>query len=67
MQYNKISIVMDNNIWDLQKIHKTYILRKLEPFQLSLLQVLLVYLYGLQSCQNYKFFKIEGASHQEIL
>ena len=30
----------------------TYIWRKIDPFQLSLSQGLLVYLHGLQSCQN---------------
>ena len=39
-------------------------LRKLDPFQLSLLQGTLVYLYKLQSWQNKKFLKIEGASRQ---
>ena len=61
MPYNKISIVMD--LFDLFGIPEYYILRKLDPSQLHLLQGILVYLCGLQSCQNYKFFKIEGASH----
>ena len=42
-------------------------MRKLDPFQLCLLQGMLVYLYGLQLCENYKISKIEGASRQEIL
>ena len=44
---------------------KIYILRKPHPFQLSLLQGTLVYIYELKSWQNKKFFKIEGASRQE--
>ena len=39
----------------------------MDPYQLRVLQGILVYLYGLHSCPNQKFFKIEGASWQEIL
>ena len=55
MQYNKISIVVDQfNLFGIPKNSKkhTYILRKLDPFQLSVLQSILVYLNGLQSWQN---------------
>ena len=56
MQYNKINYqyLWTNLIYlgsKKKKIknQKTYILRKLDHFQLSLLQGTLVYLYGLQS------------------
>ena len=68
MPYNKISIVMD--LFDLYGIPKVFknpsILRKLDLFQLRLLQGILVYLYELHLCENHKFFKIESASRQEI-
>ena len=58
MPYNKISIVMD--LFDLYGIPKVFknpsILRKLDPFQLRLLQGILVYLYELQLCENHIFF-----------
>ena len=39
-------------IWDPQNNSKQYILRKLHPYQLSILQGTLVCLYELQSWQN---------------
>ena len=49
MQYNKIPIVMDQfNSFEIPPQKKPYILRKLDPFQPSLLQGTLVYLYLLQ-------------------
>ena len=49
MQYNKILITDQFNLFGIPQNQTTYILRKLDPFQLSLLQGTLVYLYGLQS------------------
>ena len=51
MQYNKIPIIMDQCNFFFNYL-KTYILTKLDPFQQSVLQDTLVYLYELQSWQN---------------
>ena len=66
MQYNETPIVMDQ--FDLfgipTKDQRTYILRKLDPFQLSLLQGTLVYLW-ITIMTKLEIVKIEGASRQE--
>ena len=47
MQYNKIPIIIDHfNLFGIPTNQNTFILRKLDPFQLSRLQDTLVYPYG---------------------
>ena len=44
-------------IWDPKNIFKNPIFwENWDPFQVHLLQCILIYLHGLQSCQNYNFF-----------
>ena len=66
IHYKKVSIglVPFNLFWIPTKLRKTYILKKLDPFQVSLLQDISVYLYKLQSCQNYNFLNNKGARQQ---